>query len=262
MLEVDRVVVEYDGRPVLREISLTVTSGEVVALLGANAAGKSTLVKTSLGLIKPSGGSIRLLGAPLGKFKSPERIGYVPQRLSAGSGVPATVAEVVAAGRLARRKFLRPTRKADRVAIVDAMEAVGITHLAKASVSTLSGGQQQRVLIARALAGEPDVLFLDEPTAGIDVGSQQALRDALTTLTERGVTVVLVAHELGVLTDLITRVVVMSNGKIIFDGPPTAPGIEHDDCGPGEPAHDLAHRLLQSAEHPHAVSQANLWGVS
>ncbi len=182
------VAVELGGRPVLRGIDLSVSPGEVVAILGANGSGKSTLVRTLLGLVPPVRGDVELFGTRLDRFRAWERVGFVPQRATATSGVPATVREVVAAGRLSRRTPFLPLRRADRDAITAAVEAVGLGGRLGDGVSTLSGGQQQRVLIARALAGEPELLVLDEPTAGVDVQSQQAFADALGGLVDRGAT--------------------------------------------------------------------------
>jgi zinc transport system ATP-binding protein len=208
------------GRPVLRGIDLTVTSGEVVAVLGENGSGKSTLVRASLGLVPWRRGSVELFGAPLRRFRDWRRIGYVPQRLTATSGVPASVWEVVASGRLARRGPLRPMRRADKVAVTEAIDVVGLADRRKDGCSTLSGGQQQRVLIARALAGEPDLLVLDEPTSGVDLAHQDDFAAILGRFVERGTTVVLVAHEMGPLEPLISRTVVMTDGRIGYDGPP------------------------------------------
>jgi zinc transport system ATP-binding protein len=214
--------VALGGRPVLRGIDLTVCRGEVVALLGANGSGKSTLVRTLMGLVPTTRGQVSLFGTPLGRFRDWRRIGFVPQRVSATSGVPASVWEVVAAGRLSRRRVLRPLRKADKAAISDAIAAVGLAGRAHDGCSTLSGGQQQRALIARALAGEPDLFVLDEPTAGVDLTSQQTFADALAALVERGATIILVAHELGPMAPLIDRTVVMRDGRVAYDGPPLA----------------------------------------
>ena len=166
VVEARDVTVAIGGRPVLRGNDLVVREGEFVALMGANGSGKSTLVRALTGLRPLTHGSVLLFGTPLHDFKARHRIGYVPQRGTATGGVPASVREVVASGRLTRRGLLRPAGRADRAAIADALEVVGLTDQAGDGVSTLSGGQQQRVLIARALAGEPDLFFLDEPTAG------------------------------------------------------------------------------------------------
>ncbi|MDO9458135.1 metal ABC transporter ATP-binding protein [Nocardioides sp.] len=222
--------VAIGGRPVLRGIDLTVATGEFVALLGANGSGKSTLVRALTGLRPLTRGDLRLFGVPSGDFDQWQRIGFVPQRSGAASGVPASVREVVSSGRLARRRLLRPLGAVDRRAIDDAIALVGLTERTGDGVGTLSGGQQQRVLIARALAGDPELFFLDEPTAGVDLHHQQVLADALGALKDRGSTVVQVAHELGPLAPLVERVVVMSDGRIAHDGAPAdAPG--HHDHG-------------------------------
>lgn len=211
--------VTLGGRPVLRGIDLTVHDGEFVALMGANGSGKSTLVRALVGLRPLAAGEVRLFDTPLASYDAWERIGFVPQRATAGSGVPASVWEVVAAGRLTRRRLLRPLSRADRAAIDEALEVVGLADRRREAVSNLSGGQQQRVLIARALAGAPDLFFLDEPTAGVDLPNQQVLADTLQQLKDRGATIVLVAHELGPLAPLVDRSVVLRDGRVAYDGP-------------------------------------------
>ncbi|WP_312855801.1 metal ABC transporter ATP-binding protein [Nocardioides stalactiti] len=212
--------VEIGGRPVLRRIDLTVEIGDFVALMGANGSGKSTLVRALVGLRPLSTGEVRLFGTTLENFHDWQRLGFVPQRATAASGVPVSVHEVVASGRLTHRRLFRPLTRADRAAIDEALEVVGLAHRRRDAVSHLSGGQQQRVLIARALAGDPDLFFLDEPTAGVDLPNQHALAEALGALKERGATVVLVAHELGPLAPLVDRAVVMRDGRVAYDGAP------------------------------------------
>lgn len=212
--------VSLGGRPVLHGVDLVVEAGEFVALMGANGSGKSTLVRAATGLRPRTAGSVELFGTPLAAFREWHRIGFVPQRASAASGVPASVREVVTAGRLGRRRLLRPLSQADRSAVRDALDVVGLGDRAGDSVATLSGGQQQRVLIARALAGEPEIFFLDEPTAGVDLTNQHSLADSLRTLKDRGATVILVAHELGPMSGLVDRAVVMAHGLVEYDGEP------------------------------------------
>lgn len=212
--------VALGGRPVLRGIDLTVAEGEFVALMGANGSGKSTLVRALVGLRPLVSGDVRLFGTPLDQYDDWKRIGYVPQRATAASGIPASVWEVVAAGRLTRRRLLRPLSRADRAAIEEALEVVGLADRGRDAVSNLSGGQQQRVLIARALAGKPDLFVLDEPTAGVDLPNQQVLADTLGHLKRSGATIVLVAHELGPLAPLVDRAVVLRDGRAVYDGPP------------------------------------------
>lgn len=220
--------VAIGGRPVLRGIDLTVHQGEFLALMGANGSGKSTLVRALTGLRPLGRGELTLFGTPLDRFTEWHRIGFVPQRSGAGSGVPASVWEVVSSGRLTRRRLLRPLSAADRRAIDDAIDLVGLTDRARDGVSSLSGGQQQRVLIARALAGDPELFFLDEPTAGVDLPNQQMLTDALAALKQRGATIVLVAHELGPLAALVDRSVVMRDGRIAYDGEPIPDHAVHE----------------------------------
>ncbi len=208
------------GRPILRHLDLAVHAGEVVAVLGANGSGKSTLVRSLLGLTPLSTGAVELFGTPLARFADHHRVGFVPQRLTATTGVPASVREVVSAGRLAHRRAWQPMRASDRRAVQEALEAVDLADRAKDGTSILSGGQQQRVLIARALAAEPDLLVLDEPTAGVDLTSQESFAGIIERLVARGTTILLVAHEMGPLASIITRTVVMRDGRIAYDGPP------------------------------------------
>lgn len=243
--------VQLGGRPILRGIDLDVVPGQVLAVLGANGSGKSTLVRTMMGLVPTCRGEVRLFGTPLAGFRDWHRVGFVPQRATAAGGVPATVREIVESGRLSRRPLLRPARKADRTAVREAILAVGLADKAHDGVSTLSGGQQQRVLIARALAGQPDLLVLDEPTAGVDLESQQQFVDALQPLVDRGATIVLVVHELGPLTSLIDRTVVMRDGRVAYDGPPLASFAEAD-----VHAHDHHHLELDRPRFNHGPAVA------
>ncbi|MCZ4121355.1 metal ABC transporter ATP-binding protein [Streptomyces sp. H39-S7] len=230
------------SRPVLRGVDLTVGGGEVVALLGANGSGKSTAVRAVVGQVPLSEGRLELFGTPLKRFRDWARIGYVPQRTTAASGVPATVREVVSAGRLARSR-LRPLGRGDRAAVDRALEMVGMADRAKDSVDALSGGQHQRVLIARALAVQPELLIMDEPMAGVDVASQEILAGTLREQVACGATVLLVLHELGPLEPLIDRAVVLRDGCVVHDGPPPRAVGQH-----ALPGHDHV--------HPHAAHNA------
>ena len=231
VVEITDGAVELGGRPVLRGIDVSVLPGEVLAVLGANGSGKSTLIRSMLGLAPVRRGEVRLFGTPLRDFDDWRRVGFVPQRVSAASGVPATVLEVVSSGRLSHRRPFVPPRRADRAAVESAITAVGLADRVRDSVATLSGGQQQRVLIARALAGEPDLLVLDEPTAGVDLSSQQVFAEALSGLVERGTPIVLVAHELGPLGPLVHRALVMRDGRVAYDGPPIEVFTDADEHG-------------------------------
>lgn len=256
VIEVREASVVLGGRPVLRHIDLAVEQGSFVALMGANGSGKSTLVRALLGLRPLAGGDVRLFGTALADFGAWHRIGFVPQRASAAAGVPVSVVELVASGRLTRRRLLRPLNSADRAAIQDALEVVGLADRRHDAVSHLSGGQQQRVLIARALAGEPELFFLDEPTAGVDLPNQEALADALAALKARGSTVVLVAHELGPLGRLVDRAVVMRDGRMVYDGPPLLDHEVHEPwfAEPHTHHHPRADRRESSDRAPQVTS--------
>jgi zinc transport system ATP-binding protein len=220
LLEARGVSFGYASTPVVADVDLRVERGEFVALVGPNASGKSTLLRLLLGILRPDVGEVRLLGRPPDAVVDRWRIGYVPQRPTVAPDVPATVREVVAAGRLARRGWWRPFGAADATAVDHAMESVDLADMGDEPVSRLSGGQQQRVSIARAFASEPELLILDEPIAGIDAGSQRRFRDSLVHLIgEHGAGVLLVSHELSAVADRIDRVVVLKR-RVLFDGPP------------------------------------------
>lgn len=240
VLQASGVEVALGARPVLRGASLRLHRGELVALLGANGSGKSTLVRAALGLVPVQGGRIELFGQPLARFRDWHRVGWVPQRSGYGQGVPATVREVVESGRLRRGSVLRRFGAHDRAGVEEAIGTVGLAERAGDSVAELSGGQQQRVLIARALAAGPELLLLDEPTAGVDAVSQAALAATLAQLAAGGTSVLLVAHELGALAELVDVAVVVSDGRIIPAVSAAATGADaHHGCTPvraGRPA--------------------------
>ncbi|MGW2489249.1 metal ABC transporter ATP-binding protein [Streptomyces sp. NPDC001606] len=238
------VTAELGARPVLRGIDLTVGRGEVVALLGANGSGKSTAIRTIIGQVPVSGGTVELFGTPRRSFRDWARVGYVPQRTTAAGGVPATVTEIVSAGRLARTRF-GVFRRADREAVHHALDLVGMADRAKDSVNALSGGQHQRVLIARALVAEPELLIMDEPMAGVDLASQEVLARTLAGQVEAGTTVLLVLHELGPLEPLIDRAVVLRDGCVLHDGPPPKALGQH-----ALPGHDHVHPHAPAAAEP------------
>jgi zinc transport system ATP-binding protein len=217
VIELRAASIGYGEQRVLRNATLSVRRGDVVALVGPNGAGKTTLVRGVLGLAKVLAGDVDLFGVPANRFRERWRIGYVPQRHTVGGGVPSTVEEVVGSGRLARRPLLSRTSTHDRQVVADAIATVGLTERRRAAVATLSGGQQRRTLIARALASEPEVLVMDEPTAGVDAASQVTLVRTLGRLVAQGLTLVVVTHEVGPLLDVLTRVVVVEDGRITRD---------------------------------------------
>ncbi len=217
------------GQRVLEAVSLTVQPGEFVAVAGPNGGGKTTMLRVILGLERPSAGSAELFGEPAHRCSHRERLGYLAQRSGLSIDAPATVREVVAAGRLARGGLLGPLRREDRHHVRQAIDRVGLQALADRPLTRLSGGQQQRAFVAKALAGEPDLLVLDEPTTGVDPEGQEALADLLTRLHgQLGVTILYVSHEFGVVEHFVERLVLVRR-TIVFDGPPgSLPGSWHD----------------------------------
>lgn len=231
VVELRHADIGYDGRAVVHGLDLTVRAGEVVGILGSNGSGKSTTIRGLLGLATVLRGEVLLFGHRREDFGDWRRVGYVPQRQTVAGGIPSTVTEVVLSGRLTQVRPWRRLGPPDRRAAAEAIEAVGLADHARTPMANLSGGQQRRVLIARALATAPDLLVLDEPTAGVDRANQEALAETLAALAERGTTLVLITHELGPVEPLMTRVVVMRDGLVAYDGSPRGHELhhEHDD---------------------------------
>jgi zinc transport system ATP-binding protein len=173
-----------------------------------------------VGLEQPAGGRVE---------RHVQKIGYLPQRAQAGLDAPITVRELVATGRASRTRLVGPLTLADRAAVREAIERVRLSAQADRRLSTLSGGQQQRAFIAKALAAEPDLLVLDEPTTGVDVEAQDAIAALLQRLRdELGMTILYVSHEFGAVEHFVERIVLVRGG-IVFDGPPSAlPDLWHD----------------------------------
>lgn len=188
--------------PVLENVSFTVPSGSSGCIVGPNGGGKSTLLKLMLGLLQPDTGSVRIFGKSPVKARS--KIGYMPQYHQLDSSFPASVLEVALMGRITP-KTIFGYKKQDKTAAIEALDILGIADLAEHSFAGLSGGQRQRVLIARALAGEPELLLLDEPTANIDPGAEEQFYGTLELLRKK-MTVITVSHDLGFVnreTDLV-----------------------------------------------------------
>jgi zinc transport system ATP-binding protein len=217
------------GQPVLEDVGLEVGEGEFVAIAGPNGGGKTTLVRIVLGLERPITGTALLFGEPAHRFSRRHTLGYLAQRTELGGDAPATVREVVSAGRLAASGLIGPLRRRDRALVAEAIERVALTPWADVPLRTLSGGMQQRAFIAKALAGEPSLLVLDEPTTGVDAESQESLAALLDRLhSELGVTILYVSHEFGAVEHFVERLVLVRR-TIVFDGSPDElPGIWHD----------------------------------
>jgi zinc transport system ATP-binding protein len=229
-VELRDVCFSYPGGPeVLHKVSLIVEAGEFVAIAGPNGGGKTTLLRVAVGLEQPSRGRALLFGESAARFSHRSRIGYLAQRTQLGIEAPVTVREVVETGRVPRRGILGPLRREDRVLVGEAIERVGLSAQSGSVLGRLSGGQQQRAFIAKALAAQPDLLVLDEPTAGVDVDAQETLAALLEELhRDLGVTILFCSHEFGAVERFVDRLVLVRGG-IVFDGDPSAlPTTWHD----------------------------------
>lgn len=242
-VEVRGVSFAYGQTPVLADVDLQVERGEFLGIIGPNGGGKTTLLKLLLGLLAPDEGHVRVLG------RAPEeargRVGYVPQHASFPPDLPVHVRDVVLMGRLGPGLRAGRWTDADRAAAARSMERLGLTGLAERPAGRLSGGQVQRMLIARALAMEPELLLLDEPTSGVDVRMGESLYEMLKEMTGE-VTVVLVSHDVGVISRQVDTVACL-NQRLYYHGSEQLPeeALEAAYGGPVElVAHGAAHRIL------------------
>jgi zinc transport system ATP-binding protein len=217
------------GPQVLHDIDLTIEAGEFVGIAGPNGGGKTTLIRLIVGLEQPNAGTVEVFGGTPAEAQRRAQIGYLPQRADLGIDAPITVHELVTAGRTPRAGLLRPLGDVDREAIEGAIERVGLGAQAGRAIRSLSGGQRQRAFIAKALAGEPGLLVLDEPTAGVDAEAQESLASLLDSLRrDLSVTVLYVSHEFGAIEPYVERLVVVRE-TVVFDGPPSElPDTWHD----------------------------------
>ncbi len=206
VVELEGVTFAYGEQAAVRDVSITINEGDFLGLVGPNGSGKTTLLHLMLGLLRPDSGSVRLFGEPVESFDDGRRIGYVSQKSTdRGSTMPVTVREAVTMGRFAHAGRGRLSKE-DRRIIDDAIRQVGIAGLETRRLNQLSGGQRQRAYIARALASEADLLALDEPTVGVDAESRDEFYRLLDSLNRRGITVILIEHDIGVVTDRANRI--------------------------------------------------------
>lgn len=219
IIEVHDVSYAYGDEHVLKNITLVIHQGDYVGVIGPNGSGKTTLLKIMLGLITPTSGTVKLFGAPINQFKNWSKIGYVPQKaINFDLLFPATVYEVAAMGRYGKKGLGRWLNHADKTIIEWALMQVNMWDFRNRLIGELSSGQQQRVFIARALAGEPEVIFLDEPTVGIDVKTQEQFYALLKRLNQGlGLTLVLVSHDIDVIANEVTELACI-NQTLVYHG--------------------------------------------
>jgi zinc transport system ATP-binding protein len=215
VLELRKVSFNYGYQEVLREADLIVRRGDFLGVVGLNGSGKTTLIKIALGLLKPNSGNIMVFGRDIASFRDWPKIGYVSQKTNNMDDIfPATAWEVVLSGRSARAGLFRRLKSRDREAAADALKIVGMSDEKDLPLKHLSGGQQQRVFIARALAAGPELLIMDEPTAGVDLPAQEKLCELLERLNrEMGLTIILVSHDLALISKHASRIAYL-NGNI------------------------------------------------
>ena len=213
---VEHLSVAYHDKPVVKDVSLSIPPGSVTAVLGPNGAGKSTLLKAVMGLIPSLAGTVSFFGQDLGRAR--RKVAYMPQTAEVDWDFPTTVRDVVTMGTYARLGWWRRPGAAQRATAARALERVGIPELADRQISQLSGGQKQRVFMARTLAQEPDLYLLDEPFAGVDVASEQAIMQVLRSLRDEGRTIVVVHHDLSTVRRFCTHAVLLSDGLLVAAG--------------------------------------------
>jgi manganese/zinc/iron transport system ATP- binding protein len=210
------LTVAYRDAPVLWDVDLSIPEGRLVAIVGPNGAGKSTLIKTILNLVPPTSGTISVFGKPY--LQQRQLVGYVPQRGSVDWDFPTNALDVVQMGLYGRLGWIRRPGRRERQIALESLDKVGMADFANRQISQLSGGQQQRVFLARALAQDASVYFMDEPFAGVDATTERAIIDVLRELRERGRTLVIVHHDLETVRDYFDWLVLL-NVRVIADGP-------------------------------------------
>lgn len=215
-LAVSGITVAYQRKAVVEDVSFTLPEGKLVALIGPNGAGKSTLLKAVLGLVPSVAGEVSIYGDSYKKMR--DRVGYVPQRESVDWDFPTDALDVVMMGRYGRLGWIKRPGRREKELAMTTLDKVGMAEFARRQISQLSGGQQQRVFLARALAQEADLYFMDEPFAGVDAATEKAIIALLGELKRAGKTVLVVHHDLSTVEEYFDHVLLL-NKKLIAEGP-------------------------------------------
>jgi ABC-type Mn2+/Zn2+ transport system ATPase subunit len=217
-VEASDVQIRYDDFVALDEVTFTLAPGEALGIVGPNGSGKSTLLKAVAGLLPVASGTLRVFGEPPRRL-AVGSVAYVPQVETVDWSFPASVWDVVAMGRFPRLRFWNRFGAADRAAVERALDAVAMTPLAHRHIAELSGGQQQRVFVARALAQEPRILLLDEPTTGVDAATEAALRDVVRKLAQGGLPILMSTHDLESVERWFDRLMVLDRRVLAIGSP-------------------------------------------
>jgi manganese/zinc/iron transport system ATP- binding protein len=215
-LSVHAMTVAYQRKPVLWDVDYDAPRDRLIAIVGPNGAGKSTFIKACLGLVPRASGQVEFWGRPYRRSRG--RVGYVPQRESVDWDFPVSALDVVCMGRYRKIGWCRPVSRGHREAALACLDRVGLRDLARRQISQLSGGQQQRVFLARALAQEADLYFMDEPFAGVDAATERAIVGVLRELREAGKTVIVVHHDLQTVRAYFDEVILL-NMRVVAAGP-------------------------------------------
>lgn len=215
-LEIHDLTVAFDRKPVLWNIDLTIPQGTLVGIIGPNGAGKSTLIKAVMGILPLSSGHVKLFDHDIDDVRS--KISYVPQRESVDWDFPTSVLDVVLMGRYAKLGLFKRPRKADRDIAMDCLRKVGMEAFAHRQISQLSGGQQQRTFLARALAQQADIYFMDEPFSGVDAATEKTIINLLRHMTQTEKTIIVVHHDLHSVSQYFDWVI-MLNTRLVAFGP-------------------------------------------
>jgi zinc transport system ATP-binding protein len=248
VVRLEHVWFSYSAEPVLEDINLTLSAFEFLTVIGPNGGGKTTLLKLLLGLIKPTQGSVRVLG--MTPEQSRRQLGYVPQNTTIDSRFPVTVWDVVLMGRLGRIPLGRKYTTEDREMAAEALQQVNLYDLRHRQIGTLSGGQQQRALIARALVTKPQLLLLDEPTASVDSKIKRDIYDLLREL-NTGITIIMISHDIGVVSSHAKTIACLNRKLFYHHDKDITPEMlaQTYQCPVDLIAHGVPHRVLAPHEH-------------
>lgn len=221
VIEVKDLCFRYSEELILHNVSFSVDKGDFLGVIGPNGSGKSTLARLLLGLLKPVSGEIRILGESIDKFKKWSKLGYMSQKAASfNTSFPATVEEIVSANLYSKVGIFRRPNKHHKEFVDNALSVVGMQDNKNKLIGNLSGGQQQRVFIARILVSQPEIVFLDEPTVGVDARSEEAVYCLLAKLNNKlGLTVVMVTHDIGAVTAHANKIACMGNKNLIIHEP-------------------------------------------